>query len=485
MVNNPKYHLAPFWSRALQILSSNWILPVSALFLFTVIRIVGFEGLYGQDSFEYARYTEALTHFYLTGEGPGDYVWPLLYPIVGSLLNLVLPIDWSLQLVSLCSFIGILMLLRAILRTENQDSPIWKIHLFLLVSTLLSPYFLRTSMLCMSDMLTAFFILGAFYQVWKYGRYSKAQSIVLFFSLGAAAIMTRYAAAVLILPLGIWLLRLFWLKKVLPLKPIVLGVFMAVAITLPHWLLRSSNSTDFLQHAWLNSWSLAHLFSGTFHTPDGVATNLVPNIMYMFSPMGHAGYLVLGIPLILSAFLFKNFEAFKSKLLWIILPYLIFLGGIPFQNQRFFTIVFPLVVLWFFPLSKTLWAKPKLVMLGIVGIAVIQSGLFSYSFKRFYKRVLLEREVAAALVQLPAEKTIYTVDMDVSFGYYQVPQKVENIYFEEYTNFQKGALVLVQPEILETQWKLSNPGKNWEQLKKKDLQLKQRFRKGWELYVIK
>lgn len=484
MAENPKYPTASFQPKAKELFSSKWFLPASAVLVFAILRIIGFEGLYGQDAFEYARYTEALTNFYLTGQNPGDYVWPLLYPIVGSVVNLVLPIDWSLQLVSLSSFIGILWFLSSILRKENPDTPIWKIHLFLMVSALLSPYFLRTSMLCMSDMLAAFFVLAAFHQVWRYSQKPKAQFIVWFLCAGVAAAMTRYATAVLIIPIGIWLLRLFWLRKTLPIKPIVLGVLLAGSITLPHWLLRSSNGADFLQHAWLEGWSLTNLFSSTFNTPDGVATNLVPNILYMFSPMGHAGYLFIGIPLMLLAFLLKSFKAFKSKLLWLFLPYLIFLGGIPFQNQRFFVIVFPLVVLWFFPFTKKLWAKPKLVMLGIVGTAILQSGLFSYSFNRFYKRVLLEREVAAVLVEQPTVKSIYTVDMDVSFRYYNVPQKVKNIYLEEYMNFETGALVLVQPEILETQWKLSNPGKNWERLKQENLQLKHRFRKGWELYVI-
>lgn len=484
MAAHPKNSSESFQSKAKKMLSSRWVLPVSAMLVFALLRIIGFEGLYGQDSFEYARYTEALTNFYFTGENPGDYMWPLLYPIVGSVVNLVLPIDWSLQLVSLCSFVGILLLLSSILKKEHADSSVWKIHVFLAISTLLSPYFLRTSMLCMSDMPAAFLVMAAFYQVWRYSRESKAQFILWFLCAGVAAVMTRYATAVLVIPIGIWLLRLFWLRKTLPIKPIVLGVLLAGSITLPHWLLRSSNGTDFLQHAWLSNWSLAHLFKSTFYTPDGVATNLVPNLMYMFSPMGHAGYLFIGVPLMLLAFYFKSFRTFKSKLLWLFLPYLIFLGGIPFQNQRFFVIVFPLVVLWFFPFTKKLWVKPKLVMLGIVGAAILQSGLFAYSFNRFYKRVLLEREVASVLVEMPVEKSIYTVDMDVSFGYYQVPQKVKNIYLEEYANFETGALVLVQPEILETQWKLSNPGKNWERLKREDLQLKHRFRKGWELYVI-
>ena len=54
-------------------LKKNYIFIVPAI-AFLVIRLgLNFDGFYGQDSYEYLRYTDALTNYYTSGENPGDY----------------------------------------------------------------------------------------------------------------------------------------------------------------------------------------------------------------------------------------------------------------------------------------------------------------------------------------------------------------------------------------------------------------------------
>ena len=68
--------------------------------------VFSFDGLYGQDAYEYTRYSEVLKNYLITGEKPGDYFWGLYYPILGSILSFVIPnIALALQLISLASLL--------------------------------------------------------------------------------------------------------------------------------------------------------------------------------------------------------------------------------------------------------------------------------------------------------------------------------------------------------------------------------------------
>ena len=60
------------------------------LLLFAVRVISGFNGLYGQDAYEYLRYTGRLTLFFQKGVNPGEFFWPVGYPFIASLLNLII-----------------------------------------------------------------------------------------------------------------------------------------------------------------------------------------------------------------------------------------------------------------------------------------------------------------------------------------------------------------------------------------------------------
>ena len=86
-----------------------WVVVV--LLFFVIIRFgLGFNGLYGQDAHEYLRFGKALHQFFLTGANPGDYIWPVNFPLYGALLSLLLSsVNFSMQILSVFSFIGILL----------------------------------------------------------------------------------------------------------------------------------------------------------------------------------------------------------------------------------------------------------------------------------------------------------------------------------------------------------------------------------------
>ena len=75
-----------------------WILFPVLLLIFNLLT--GFNGLYGQDSFEYLRYSRELHEYLSGGELPGTFFWPVLYPLSGAVVSFFLPDVLSLQVVS-------------------------------------------------------------------------------------------------------------------------------------------------------------------------------------------------------------------------------------------------------------------------------------------------------------------------------------------------------------------------------------------------
>lgn len=457
-----------------------WLLPI---LVWLVTTVVGFEGVYGQDAYEYERYTLALYHWWKDGQDPGVFFWPLLYPLLGSFLHMLLPAAWALQILSLGAFLGILAFMQRILQLEYPKVDQCHISWFLAAMVATAPYFLRSGLLCMSDMLAAFWVMAALYQVLLARNSMKSRHVALFTFFASAAFMTRYATLPIMATLGIWALisvkgtPRFWLKSIALVLPF------ALIPMIPHILLRWEHIWSFAEHGFLQKWSLQHLISWRFSNAQGTWEYTVPNVIYMLSPFVHLGYCLLGIPLLTWSLWQRKGSFFKSPFFWLSLPYLLFLGGIDFQNQRFFVVVFPLLVLAYFPLFSSViarysWARKLLPLL-----IVLQLAGFSYSFNKFYQRVKLEKTIAAYLQQLPS-KPLYTFDIDVSFKHHEVPLPVRNIYLEHYDHFPSGSYVLVQPEVISQQWQGKNPDTNWKNMQASSLKRLHTFDKGWELYVI-
>jgi len=164
---------------------------------------IGFDGLYGQDGYEYLRYSEALGDYFVSGKNPGDYFWPLYYPIFGALGSVLTQnTAVSLLLISVISYsLSSYYLLKSIylIFPEKQKEGFFSLA-YLFTFFMLSPYVFKHGMLVMSDMLTTLFIVLTLYHFLKYTttRILKFFYCIAIFSV--AAVMTRYASAIIVLP---------------------------------------------------------------------------------------------------------------------------------------------------------------------------------------------------------------------------------------------------------------------------------------------
>lgn len=459
------------------------LLPV---LLFIVFRfIVGFNGLYGQDSHEYYRYSRAVTNFFKTGTSPGDYFWPVYYPILGAIFGFIIGNLLSLQLISVLSLSGSLFFLLKIMEKIFHEQK--NLTIYLLITFLLSPYVLRNSLVVMSDLLTVFFITSSFYFFIEYLHKTEYKQVILFSVFSAMAVLTRYAAVVvLIIPGFIIINQIIKNRKVLHLL-ILLAI--VVILSIPHILIRESKATEFLGHSWLQDWSLSNFLKNNFVTPEGIQHYRFPNIIYSLSSVFFPTYLVFGLVLIVLSE--RNLPKNKFRLisLLIVLLNAFFLAGIPFQNQRYLLLSYPFVVMSVFPGFERLvniLQRRKLRLYSALSIMFILQNLYCiYYFRPAYERNILEKEIAD-FVRNDSHKNVYAFDIDVSFSSYDINKNIINMWKEKITDFSPNSIVVFNQEKFKEQWTNMNPMLNWNQLKSNYIleELKD-FGDGWKAFEIR
>ena len=172
------------------------------IIFFCFIRVVlSFDGLYGQDAYEYLRYTESLQHYFKTGINPGDYFWGVYYPLLGSFLTFIVGNSaLALQLISFLSLLVSSVYLNKIIELIYKEKTNM-IVVFVFFS--LSPIVLIHSFLVMSDMLTCALVLVSIYYFLSYLECSKKSSFLFGVAFCLLAILTRFAVVVILFPIGI------------------------------------------------------------------------------------------------------------------------------------------------------------------------------------------------------------------------------------------------------------------------------------------
>ncbi|KGO95982.1 ArnT family glycosyltransferase [Flavobacterium enshiense] len=421
-----------------------------------------FDGLYGQDAYEYLRYTEALKTFLETGKTPGDYFWGVYYPIFGCLLSFVIPnTAIALQLISVLSLIVTSVYLDKIIRLTYQQKSVK--HITFIFFTL-SPIVLIHSMLAMSDMLACCFTTVAIYYLLLFIEKSGNRNFIIGAILVAFALLTRYAAMVILLPFCI--LAFMRLIKNRSYFCLFFSAVTAALVAIPHIIIRSQNSFQFLSHQWLQAWDILNLFRSDFVTVDGEQHYRFINIFYAFFSFFHPIFLAFGIVFLLFFLKSRKIRLHKYQQLFLtaIILYALFLGAIPFQNKRFLILSFPLVIAFLFPFLSQLAEVFKNRKLIFPAIFLIQLSLGLLCGKSFYERNTLESTIADEVEKYEGN-TLYSFDIDIALKGRKLNFNYKSLWKEEYSEFKKNALLLVNEKQVEKQWKGKNPLLNWENVK--------------------
>jgi hypothetical protein len=441
-----------------------------------------FDGLYGQDAYEYLRYTEALKTFLLTGTPPGDYFWGVYYPILGSLISCIVPnTALALQLLSVVSLLIATIYTNKIIGlvyTEKATGPL----VFLFFT--LSPIVIIHSLLVMSDMMACCLTTTAIYFLLSFTKTIKTGQLLAGVALASMAILTRYVAIVILVPFA--MAAFIALIKSKRYAMMLYSVLLMALIAAPHLWIRSQDSLHFLSHQWLQSWQFVNLFKADFTTVDGVAHNHFINLVYAFFSFFHPIFMVFGCVLLIAIAWKRNFYINSSQKLILvsIVMYAVFLAGIPFQNKRFLLLSFPLVVVLLFPFiqQSIRLLKYRNVVLAFVGF--VQILLAAWFIMPFYNRNLLEKHIAAAVAPYQ-NQTLYAFDIDIALQGRKLQFNYKNLFLQKYSDFGQNALVLVNEKQLMKQWQGKNPAMNFLDLKEKySLLILAELPEGWTLYKI-
>jgi 4-amino-4-deoxy-L-arabinose transferase-like glycosyltransferase len=475
-----------FYKAIVEKLKRNWpyFAFLCVLILFAVIT--DFNGLYGQDSYEYLRYTNCLSLFIKSGANPGSFFWPLLYPISGAILSLIFKPVLALQLISMFAFVGaafylkktILLLFKPCIEDANT---------FVVLVFLLSPYMLRASMVVMSDMLATFFITAAFYHFLKYRESLTGRHFFAFVVFAVAAIATRYNAIVLLIVPAVCIMFSFF--KNFNWKALLLSIFMSTVILLPHILLRFSHPFGFTNHYLLQGWNALNSFKNSFDTGDGYEHYAIWNLVYVFYNFFHPAFCFAGIVLI--PFVITYFRDNRIKNVRVIaisiFLYALFLAGIPFQDMRFLLLSFPLIAILLFPGYKALaeYFRGNRITVLYTILIIFQLGLFYRVFKPFYYDNKVERLISQEVLKYP-NMPVYTFSIDGALKTYGVKNPLINLYkikldTVKYDTSEK--LVLFNENLFAEEWKGKNPMNNWEYIKRNfHINKIEDLPDGWALY---
>ncbi|MFZ5551550.1 MAG: ArnT family glycosyltransferase [Bacteroidota bacterium] len=435
-------------------------IPVMILFL--LVRFVfQFDGLYGQDAYEYERYAGELLMNKPVSGTQSDFFWPVYYPLAGAILKLLFSSPgFALQLVSVLCF-GLLIYISVRLNEKINGAGHRYSYVWFIVFLLFSPYVFRNGFSCMSDMLAAVLVLLAIYYSYKYWREPAAWFIVFAFSFGVMAFFTRYASAVVLLvPFAAVISKGRFLQ-------ISIASAIAFLFTLP-WLWLKTDPVNSLSHPFLQNWSAAHFFQSGFSTEEGVASYRFPNIIYAFENIFHPGYFAPGAVLVLVLIAgLKKITYKKEHFIFLLIPvviYAFFLAGISRQNDRFLLLTFPLVLIFLYPvwrfiIEKNRWRIPMIIIPVFLFVNMFISVI---AFRTVYTRNQTERIMTEKLKELDMD-LLYTFEMDTAIKLRGFDKKIINIWEEEIKEFNESAdaYVLMDSSNISSQWKGKLPYLNY------------------------
>jgi hypothetical protein len=345
---------------------------ISFLSRLSFIIIFQFDGLYGQDAYQYynnsVAVVESLKHFNL----PPNFYWPLGYPLIVSLFSLFTAGNVGLAglLVSLNAgalLPGVIFLLTLELllndssrRSFPEESAIpWAVFAGLIAC--FSGVLVKSSIVIMSDALGLLWICLAVLFFIKYYRRRRTVPIVFSFIFLALAVMTRYAYVIMLIPLAMYLVYVL-ISRNSPIvapqrekiaKQLFFAVFSGVAVFLPQLYYIVKYGVAYLHsepgtQSWVMSWSLENFFSKDFSLREGIMHYRFWNGLFYLSPILHPLYLSLfGFAFLYGAFTLvkkKNFLILWFCVVWI-LPFFLHLAGTPFQSLRYTMSFIPALII--------------------------------------------------------------------------------------------------------------------------------------------
>ena len=456
---------------------SVWVLPVVLGLVW--VQWNGYEGLNGADSHDYFRVARAWSAWLHGAERPATAEHPPAFSLMGAVLGMATgDILLALRCIPCVAFLLVGIVLLRLVPRQDQTGP--ASTAFVLLGIGASPFLLRHALVVMSDVPAAALVFIGFWGLVVWRERASAMWFLLAALAGALAVTFRFAAVPVLGGAACWLLwekgvgRRGWMIR----AAIGLGLLLVAGLFTfrPVWLAEHCAGTP-IEH-----WSGLNLFRTEHHSDDGVLRYRVPNILYVVSIIVHPGFLPIGL-LLLPFVRRVDFRTFGAGLaVFMLMAYLLFTAGLPFQNDRVMLMALPFVAYLFAPAFGRAWAwlgskriRPWLV---VGAIAVVQMGLFARAIHPFMRNARIERELAGAVREAGA-RHVYTHGMGPALENYCPGVEVTELWYGPIDHFDHDALLMVHPGNLEEQWLGLHPHENWTRAQQQGLELVLERPDGW------
>jgi hypothetical protein len=455
--------------------------------LLAFVSVSGYDGLYGQDSNEYYRYYLRITSYFRMGMPPGDFFWPVHYPLTGALLHTVTSFDDSLQMVSLFSAAALLGLLGYFLMRQFPGRE-KEVLYYVIVLMGFSPFFFRYAISCMSDTMAMTLSCGTFYLAWSHLKTGSRFSFHAALLCAGVAVFTRYAMFPLQLPVVAYLL--FRGMKNLKLVDYAVAILILLLPLWIHWHFKQDQSTAILQHSLLGEWSVANYVKRIFLIEEGRLGYPLPNIVAVLTFVVHPG---LVFPGLLFLIVWITDRKHKPDLAFPVMVsgmacYILFVAGLNFQNERYLVPLVPFYLVMCFPLylkiiSRFYTRKGVLLTMGSA-LVVIQLLLVYRAFIPFFRMNQTEKQLAAA-VKRHNPAVLYTFGVEGALENRGYQGMIVGLHKAPLRSVNPNAFLLFNRKQMEAQWDGKNPMNNyWFLMKQGNPRWMESPGTGWELYEL-
>lgn len=479
-------------------LLKRFAIPISVFCAALFLRVwladqTQFDGLYGQDSYAYLDYANALKASLARGEMPPPFFWPIGYPALVALVSIFIPTTVAAQGVSIiASALAALLvyfIAHEILRNQLNAS---------FSSTIAALAFagagqtMISSLSAMSDATAIFWVALAAFALIRSRRDTRMRWVALAaFALGCA-LTTRWVYALLvpvwiaaILSMRSWtsdtsLARITAEGRGIPRHNALIAIaffLLALSPQLSLMLYHAthgviSNAGD-LQTV---SWNLTNVWQSNIVNGDGRFTYPIPVAAFYAQPLAHPAFIfpILTPFILLGAWSLRREGSILILLVGWTAAVWLFLAGMAWENPRFALAFFPpLAILVGVGVNAVLCASPRFVRVAqawaVTGIALTLAW-GSHATNNFVAQQRGDRVVANwTNAQLPSDSMVIAFGITETLKH-RTAFRVVEIYNESPESLegilqsQQPIFLLLNTENIESQWKNMVPEINFRTL---------------------
>lgn len=477
-----------------------------------------FRGLYGQDAYSYYDYAVRLRDALWYGQNIPPFFWPPAYPGAVVLSSVLFGMDTAAgQAVSLlagtCTVVFTLLLASELAAWSGIErrAARW-VGVLAGIWLACAGQLILYSTVIMADALG----LGlAVLSAWLLVRFGRTQRILYLYLAAAAlalAFLARIQMGLLGLPWTVFTLYIWYRSATPPAIMLRAGagaLLIGAVIVLPYmlwvWQNARAGSPAYAADPGFAQWSPLNFLRREFDTPDGhFEFSFPPSIYYAIAPLRGGALTPLVIPfLALGIYALWRRRAFSALVLlvgWCAAVYL-FIGGMPWQNQRFAFPLFPplaicaaLGMMWLVTFAQTATARrfrlsTRLALAFIASVFCIQLAWGYYENNRFLNTVRDYTSIGIWLTQyVPADATVYTFTLSPMLQH-ETDLHIVELFFETPESLRAQVqgeqnFLIVDVHSLETQWAGTMPELDYKFLREKVGLQELGVKSGFTLYRI-